>query len=368
MTSALLVINAGSSSVKFQIFADSNDLPLLAQGKAADLGTAPYLEIARDGSKTRDDLPSRATHEDALQAILDWAAKHGGIKNLTAAGHRIAHGGEKFIKPVKITAAIIAELKKLTPLAPLHQPHNLAPVEILARLKPDLPQIACFDTAFHAGLDPLFTTYALPKVLRDKSIRRFGFHGLSYEWIVQSLRRDHPELAKTRVIAAHLGNGSSLCAMKNGESVDTTMGLTPLEGVPMGTRSGSIDPGAIIYMLRDLGMPPEKAEHCLYEESGLKGLSGLTNDVKELLQSANPRARFALDHFVLKVAQHAAMIATSLGGIDAFVFTGGIGENAVPVRAAIVQHLKFMGDFRALVISANEERIIAQHVKKTCAA
>lgn len=364
MTGGLLVINAGSSSVKFRLFEHTASLPLLAHGEAAGLGTTPYLDITdeKNGKKTREPLAATATHEDALKALLHWIEGHGGIRMLAACGHRVVHGGTAFTKPVRMTSSIHAELEKLSPLAPLHQPHNLAAIDILGRLKPGVPQIACFDTAFHANHDPLFTLYALPQSLRDQGIRRYGFHGLSYEWLARSLRQQHPELARGRVIAAHLGNGASLCALKNGQSIDTTMGFTTLEGPPMGTRSGSIDPGVLLYMFRALGFSPEQAEHMLYQQSGLKGLSGATNDVKELLASNDARAALALDHFAFKVAQHAAMMAVSLGGVDSVVFTGGIGEHAGPVRTAILQRLAFLGQFTVQIIPADEERMIALHM------
>jgi acetate kinase len=356
MTSTILVVNAGSSSVKFSLFENDTNLKLLSSGKVAGIGgTAVFTagEIKRA-------LPAAMTHEDALRYILDWIElqKQG---SPALAVHRVVHGGTLFKNPLRVTANIMTQLRRLNSLAPLHQPHNLAAIDILQKLKPDLPQIACFDTAFHAGHDPLFNSYALPQTLTDQGIRRYGFHGLSYEWIVHVLRRDYPELVQGRVIAAHLGNGASLCALKDGISIDTTMGMTALDGLPMGTRCGSLDAGAVIYMMRELGLPPEKIEHLLYTESGLKGLSGLTNDVKTLLESNDAKARFAIDYFCLKTAQFMGMMAVSLGGIDGIVFTGGIGENAAPVREKILRHLAFLKPFAVHVIPANEERIMAMH-------
>lgn len=360
MTGTILVINAGSSSVKFALFGTEKDLPLLAGGKVSAIGEAPVFMVA-DEKKL---LPAAATYEDALQAILQWIESHHAGWVIRAAGHRIVHGGNEFTRPVRLDETIIAKLRALSPLAPLHQPHNLAAVDVLAKLKPGLPQVACFDTAFHAGHTPLFSTYALPQDLRDKGVKRYGFHGLSYEWIAHVLKRDHPALAQGRVIAAHLGNGASLCALQNGKSVDTTMGMTALEGLPMGTRCGGLDPGALIYMIRDCGLSPDRAEHILYNQSGLKGLSGISNDVKTLLASPDPGARFALDYFALKVAQYMGMMAVALGGVDGIVFTGGIGEHAAPVRNAVLKYISFLEVKDTLVIPANEERIIAGHVKR----
>lgn len=354
-TDTVLTINAGSSSVKFKLFAFTKDLAPLAEGKVSGIGTSAVFEA---GGKKQNISPG-ATHEAALRAIIEWVHAQKGGWRISAAAHRIVHGGTEFTAPVRINADVFHRLKQLCPLAPLHQPHNLAAVGIADSLLPQVPQIACFDTAFHAKHDPLFALYALPQELANKGVRRYGFHGLSYEWIAHVLRRDHAHLAKGRVIVAHLGNGASLCAMKNCQSVDTTMGMTALEGLPMGTRSGSLDPGAVLYMIRDLGMAPGAVEHVLYEQSGLKGLSGLTNDVAELLKSKDPRAKFALDYFALRAAQFMAAMAVSIGGVDGIVFTGGIGENAAPVREAIIHHLDFLGPLRALVIPANEECAMA---------
>jgi len=362
MTDTILVINAGSSSVKFCLYALTNELPLLGQGKVSDLGNKPVLSAADDkGVASEKALAVGTSHEESLRAILDWVQGHKDGWSIKASAHRIAHGGTEFTAPIRVTSDIFHRLKKLCSLAPLHQPHNLMALGIVDRLLPHVPQIACFDTAFHSRHDPLFSVYALPEELTDKGIRHYGFHGLSYEWIAHTLRDKHPVLAKGRVVAAHLGNGASLCAMKNGISIDTTMGMTALDGVPMGTRSGSIDPGAIIYMIRDLGMPVDDVEHILYEKSGLRGLSGQTNDVKALLSSSEPKAKFALDYFALKVAQYMAMMAVAIGGIDGIVFTGGIGENAAPIREAILNYLAFMGSGQTLVIPANEEKIMAMH-------
>jgi acetate kinase len=364
MKETILTLNAGSSSVKFCLFAKDKELPLLAHGKVSDIGNKPLFSATDDeaGATTTQALAEDTTQETAVRQILEWAHGHQNGWHIDAIAHRIVHGGAEFTAPARVTYDIIDRLKKLCPLAPLHQPHNLAALGIAGRLLPHVPQIACFDTAFHARHEPLFSLYAVPQELTDKGVRRYGFHGLSYEWIALQLKQDHPDLVRGRVIAAHLGNGASLCAMIGGRSIDTTMGMTALDGLPMGTRSGAIDPAAVIYMIRDLGMAPDEAEHILYEKSGLKGLSSLTNDVRALLASGDRRAKFALDYFALKAAQYAAMMAVSMGGVDAMVFTGGIGENADRIRMEILSRLEFLGPVQTLVIPANEERMMAMQV------
>lgn len=368
-TPTILVLNAGSSSVKFRLFEWGEDLPLLARGGVSGLGTAPAFSAQEEETATghpaafvESPLPAASTHENAMATILEWVESHAREWRIAAAGHRVVHGGPLFHDPVLLDAAIVEKLRALTPLAPLHQPHNLAAMEILSALKPGLIQAACFDTAFHAKHTPLFTTYALPPEMQDKGIRRYGFHGLSYEWIARVLKQEHPDLGAGRVIAAHLGNGSSLCAIRNGQSVDSSMGMTVLDGLPMGTRCGSIDPGAVLFMIRNLGMTTEEAERLLYKNAGLKGLSGISNDVKTLLESQDARAHFALAYFTLKIAQNMAAMAVSMGGADAVVFTGGIGENAAPLRQAVMERLSGLLTPRMLVIPANEERMIAEHV------
>jgi acetate kinase len=360
MTDTILALNAGSSSVKFSLFTRDKDLSLLAHGETSDLGNMPVFRVeVAGGNAVARNLASQSTQEDALHAIFDWIHAHESGWRIALVAHRIVHGGTEFLGPTRITADVFRRLKKLIPLAPLHQPHNLAALGIAERFLPQAAQIACFDTAFHAGHDPLFSLFALPQELTDKSVRRYGFHGLSYAWIADVLKREHPDLAKASVIAAHLGNGSSLCAIMNGRSVDTTMGMTALDGLPMGSRAGALDPGAVIYMIRDLGIAASELEHILYEKSGLKGLSGLTNDMKALLASADPKAKFAVDYYTLKAAQFMAVMAVSMGGVEGIVFTGGIGENAGAVREKILARLSFLGSPRVLVIPANEERMMA---------
>ena len=360
MIDTVLVLNAGSSSLKFQVFR-VGDLDVLARGKAVRLGEPePAMDASlADGTRERITLPPACDHDTALAAVLAFVDRHDDAWRMKAVVHRIVHGGERFVDAVEVTPEVFAALEALSPLAPLHQPHNLAAVTAARRLMGDVPNIACFDTAFHARHDALTHNFALGQDLRDRGIRRYGFHGLSYQWLEMVLAEQHPHLHAGRVVAAHLGNGASLCAIQGGRSIDTTMGMTALDGLPMGTRCGALDAGAMLYMFQSLGMNAQEVSDALYERSGLLGLSGLSNDVETLLKSDDPRARFALDYFALKVAQFTAAMAVAIGGIDALVFTGGIGEHAAPVRDAIVERLRFLGAFEVIVIKANEERVMA---------
>ena len=365
MMKLLLVLNTGSSSVKFRLFELTADLPLVAGGKVTDIGgNAVFKASLEGGAENKEALSAETTHETALAVILAWLDKNNPESSgrIAAAAHRIVHGGTRYDGPVLLDDASMAYLRSLNGLAPLHQPHNLAGVYILASKMAGLQQHGCFDTAFHARHDALFSAFALPENIRNQGVRRYGFHGLSYDWIAHSLKNDFPHLAASRIVVAHLGNGASLCAMRDGKCVDTTMGMTALDGLPMGTRCGALDAGAVIYMLRDLGLNVNEVERLLYEESGLKGLSGLTNDAKTLSESDDPRAKFALDYFALKTAQHIAAMATSIGGLDVLVFTGGIGENAPDMRENILNRLSFLPGFETLVIPANEERSMAQEI------
>lgn len=363
-TPVLLVLNVGSSSIKFQVF-ERESLAVLMAGKVTGIGTSAQLSAQLAGAEAplRTPLPA-ADHDSAMAAVIALIDQHDDGWHLAAVVHRVVHGGADFREPVVVTPDIVARLQALAPLAPLHQPHNLAGIAASERLASHALDIACFDTAFHARMDPLFQTFALPQALRAQGVRRYGFHGLSYEWLAHEIARTRPGLREARVVAAHLGNGASLCAMHAGRSVDTTMGMTALDGLPMGTRSGAIDAGAVIYLQRELGMDADQVEHLLYQESGLKGLSGVSSDMQALQASADPQAAFAIDYFALKVAQYTAMLAVSMGGIDALVFTGGIGENAEPVREAVLARLRMLGSFETLVIPANEERMMAIHANR----
>lgn len=358
----ILILNAGSSSVKFQLFGRSEGLPRLATGSVTNIGTAPVLVASRDGtdSKIKVELPPDETQKHAVRRIIKWVDSLNAGWKIVIVAHRFVHGGSEFFKPTLITSDIFHRLKALIPLALLHQPHHLAAVGVTALNLPKTPQIACFDTAFHSNHEDKFKNYAVPQAITDKGVHRYGFHGLSYAWISQVLEKDYPDLASGRVVVAHLGNGASLCAMDKGRSIDTTMGMTVLDGLPMGTRCGSIDPGVVFYMIRELGMTSAQVENMFYKDSGLKGLSGISNDVKVLLESSDPRAKYALDYFTTYIAKHIASMAVSLGGIDALIFTGGIGENAEPVRKAVLDRLSFLKVPRTLIIPTNEERYMAE--------
>lgn len=363
----ILVINTGSSSVKFQLFLQHPELSLLAKGQIYNFGVAPLFmaTLETDGLHHREIkqeiLSAESTHENAIHFILQWVKAQNQNWLISLVTHRVVHGGFKFITSVRITEEVLAELWRFSDLAPLHQSHNLQAISIISEQLPDVLQVACFDTAFHARHEALFTEYALPQKLRAHGIRRYGFHGLSYEWIVYFLQMNDPELANGRIIAAHLGNGASLCAINNGISVDTTMGMTALDGLPMGSRCGNLDPGVVLYMIRELGLSTDEVESILYNESGLLGLSEWTNDVGLLQGSDNPRAQFALNYFCLRAAQLVGMMAVALGGIDGIVFTGGIGENSDFVRDNILSRLVFLQPFSTRIIPANEERIMAMH-------
>ncbi|MCE2950533.1 MAG: acetate/propionate family kinase [Alphaproteobacteria bacterium] len=356
MTKTLLALNAGSSSMKFALYGGTPDLPLIKKGSVQGLGTAP-LFYSQDGYPALS-LKHDLSYEEALTHILDALPD---FHKVQAVVHRVVHGGDLYTKPVFVTPDVIRSLKALIPLAPLHQPHNLHPMEIFAKLAPNMPQIAAFDTAFHAHRAELTRAFALSPSLRAKGMKRYGFHGLSYEWIIQCLSKERLDLLKGRVVAAHLGSGASVCAMQGGKSVDTSMGMTALDGLPMGTRCGSLDPGAILYMLETLGMYSHEISHVLYHEAGLKGLSGVSNDVKVLLEDPSKEAAFALEYFVFKTAQFMAMMAVSMGGVDAYVFSGGIGEKSEEIRRRILEHLAFLGEKPSLVFSADEEKMMALH-------
>jgi acetate kinase len=388
MADAVLTINSGSSSIKFALFQLGAELTRIAAGQAENIGAAPHLRIkVADEVALEKRWPDLAPldHEDLLGLVLNWVEGHLGEDKLVAAGHRIVHGGEHFIDPVLLDEDIMTQLAGLNQLAPLHEPHNLAAVRAIMNLRPDLPQIGCFDTAFHHTMPEVATRLAIPRHFHDEGVRRYGFHGLSYEYIAGKLRGVAPHLAAGRVIVAHLGNGASLCAMKNGVSIDSTMGFTALDGLMMGTRSGGIDPGVLIYLMQARGMNASDITSLLYKKSGLLGVSGIAPDVRTLLADPSPEAAQALELFCYTVARHAGALASSLGGLDGFVFTAGIGEHAPQIRAAICARLGWLGldlspeanaanepaistpDAKAeiRVIPTDEELMIARHVLTT---
>lgn len=344
----VLVVNAGSSSVKFQIFAlpDSGDPQRLIKGQFDGIGTRPRLRAeARDGTSLVDKAYTAQEIADVATAMGvagDWLRDTQKIK-LVAVGHRVVHGGPQYGRPVVIAKDVLARLEEFSSLAPLHQPNNLAPIQRLLQRQPELLQVACFDTAFHRGHAPVADHYAIPRRFYDEGVRRYGFHGLSYEYIADRLRDVAPALANGRVIVAHLGSGASMCALAAGKSVESTMGFTALDGLPMGTRPGQIDPGVVLYLIAQKGMSAKQVENLLYRESGLKGLSGVSNDMRELERSDTPGAALAIEYFVHRIALNAGMLAAALGGLDGFVFTAGIGENSPTIRARIAKKLEWLG-------------------------
>ncbi|GLS52922.1 acetate kinase [Methylobacterium gregans] len=358
MRAALLVLNAGSSSLKFQVFeaceegpAPDEDRPRrVFRGLFEGLGGSPHLVIRdRDGLIVAEDSPAarrgRYGHEDALLAVAEWLRGHRGGYRLAAVGHRVVHGGRAHTAPVRVDDAVLDALDRLVPLAPLHQPHNLEPIRIVRRQFPDLPQVACFDTAFHHAQPEIAQLFAVPREMTEQGVRRYGFHGLSYAYIASILGDYASELAAGRVVAAHLGNGASLCALRAGRSVATTMGFSALDGLPMGTRCGSLDAGVVFYMLREMGLTPDAAERLLYTRSGLLGISGVSNDMRALRAraGADPDARMAIDLFIYRIGREIGSMVAALGGIDAIVFTGGIGENDAATRAEVLRAAAWAG-------------------------
>ena len=352
MTDAILALNAGSSSIKFSLFDTANGISshsLLYQGAVDGIGGNPHF-LVQDTTGQRlvdEQLKTKATtqpgHKEALGVLLDWVERQETGLTLIAVGHRVVHGGTLFLAPVLVDSQVINQLELLVPLAPLHQPHNLAAIRSIATIIPNIPQIACFDTAFHRTQPPIAQAFALPRDLTDQGIKRYGFHGLSYEYIASVLPDYVDYRADGRVIVAHLGNGASMCALQGRKSLATTMGFTALDGLPMGTRCGSIDPGVILYLLSELHMDAPGITDLLYHRSGLLGVSGQSSDIRELLTSNSPRAAEAIDLFVYHIQRELGSLAAALGGLDVLVFTAGIGEHAAPIRARVCQDLQWLG-------------------------
>jgi len=343
---AILVINAGSSSLKFQIFGIAGDgLTRLVRGQLDGIGTHPRLKAKGDGVAPVDVAYEKAEVSDlpaALRKVRDWLATLSGF-HLRAIGDRGVHGGADFAAPVLIDAGVYERLAAYQTLAPLHQPNNLAPIRMAMETDPGLPQVACFDTAFHRGHPAQADIYALPRRFYDEGIRRYGFHGLSYEYVAQRLKDVAPEIASGRVIIAHLGSGVSMCAIRQGRSIESTMGFTALDGLVMGTRPGQLDPGVVLHLIGEMGMSADEVSELLYRESGLKGLSGIGNDMRDLLASTDPNAAFAIAHFVHRAVLETGLLAAALEGLDGFVFTAGIGENSPEIRRLIGRRLGWLG-------------------------
>jgi acetate kinase len=344
----ILVVNAGSSSVKFQIFSVEGDGRLRRQikGQMDGIGARPRLKASGAGGESLADraYPIEAVPDvsTAMGVAGAWLREELRIHPI-AVGHRVVHGGPDDDKPVRIDHGVVVRLERHSNLAPLHQPHNLAPIRSILANFPTLPQVACFDTAFHRTHGALADYYAIPHRLHAEGVRRYGFHGLSYEYIARALPSVAPEIAKRRVIVAHLGSGASMCAMTDGRSVESTMGFTALDGLPMGTRPGQLDPGVVLYLMAEKGMSAAHVQDFLYRECGLKGLSGVSNDMRELEKSADPKAKLAIDYFAYRIGLNAGMLAAALQGLDAFVFTAGIGENSANLRARVAEQLAWLG-------------------------
>ena len=356
MDDVILVINAGSSSVKFSTFGAG--LQPGAQGEVEGIGATPRLLIAGQAARPLDPA-AVPDHAAAMRVIHDWlVAHHAGERSVAAIGHRVVHGGRRYAGPVRVDAAVLAGLTALVPLAPLHQPHALAAIRAAAAAAPAVAQYACFDTAFHRTQPRLAQMFAIPRALTDAGVLRYGFHGLSYEYIAGRLAEIAPALAGGRVVVAHLGSGASLCALHAGRSVATTMGFTALDGLMMGTRSGAIDPGVVLYLIQQRGQSAAAVERLLYNQSGLLGVSGVSSDVRALLASADPHAAEAVALFVYRIVRELGALAAVLGGIDGLVFTAGIGEHAAAVREAVLMQSRWLGlDVDAAANAAGGPRI-----------
>jgi acetate kinase len=389
MNDAIVVLNAGSSSLKFSVFAQRDgNFDLIARGQAEGLYTAPRF-VAKDSAGKLLNERSWGEgvalgHQGALDHLVAFLRSEFADCRLAGVGHRVVHGGREYAHPVRLDASVLAALEKYVPLAPLHQPHNLAPIRWLLERSPELPQVACFDTAFHSGAPPVSKKFALPKAITDRGVRRYGFHGLSYEYIADVLARHDERAARGRTVVLHLGNGSSMCAMAGGRSVASTMGFTAADGLPMGTRCGNLDPGVILYLMDELKMDARAIEKLIYQQSGLLGLSGISSDMRTLEASEAPEAKAAIDVFIYRIGRELGSLAGALGGLDAIVFTAGIGENSRSLRERVCRDAAWLGveldaaanegngpristpgsRVSAWVIPTNEELMIARHTRR----
>jgi acetate kinase len=381
-----IVLNAGSSSLKFSVYrrSDGASWKVEVRGQIDGIGTSPRFSATHGGgARVADErLPSGIDGRGAFDALATWLrSRYGGSARVLGVGHRVVHGGAKYASPTIVTPEVLEDLRALVPLAPLHQPYNLAAIDAVSERLPGVPQVACFDTSFHRGQPAVAEVVPLPRELCRGGVQRYGFHGLSYEYIASVLPTVAPEVARARVIVAHLGSGASLCAMRDGKSVDSTLGFTALDGLCMGTRPGSIDPGVILYLFQVLKLSAKDVEAILYKKSGLLGISGISNDMRNLLGNSEPGARLAIDYFVYQATKHIGALAGVLGGIDGLVFTAGIGENSPEIRKRICEASSWLGidlddqanttkgprisragsRVSAWVIPTNEELIIARH-------
>jgi acetate kinase len=385
MNGCIAVLNAGSSSIKFAVYDGES---VLFHGRIEGVGVEPHLQATDAAGRSLIDQRLPADGLDraaATRRLLETVVELVRGRPVLAVGHRVVHGGIKYAAPVRVDARVLADLAELAPLAPLHQPHNLASIAAIAEAAPQIPQVACFDTAFHRGQPHLAQLFALPRRFTDAGVRRYGFHGLSYEYVVSRLPEVAPALAKGRVIAAHLGNGASLCAIRDGRSVASTMGFTAVDGLMMGTRCGTIDPGVLIYLMDVYGMDARALERLIYRESGLQGVSGVSSDMRTLHASKEPAAAEAIALFCYRIVREVGSLAAALGGLDGLIFTGGIGENDAAVRATVAAGCGWLGvaldDVRnaagaarisvdaskvsAWVIPTDEERMVARHTAAT---
>src|SRR6185312_4736871 len=390
MTNAILVLNAGSSSIKFSVFAErGRDLAVVASGQVEGIGTAPrFTAKDADGEPAGEKRwPPDETigHDGAFLQIVDWLrARNGGEYRLAAVGHRVAHGGPDYVAPVRIDATMLAKVETLVPLAPLHLPHNLKAIRAVLTRAPELPQVACFDTAMHQAWPRVEQMFALPKELEEEGVRRYGLHGLSYEYIATVLPNFDERAARGKTVVLHLGGGASMCALDAGSSIASTMSFTGLDGLPMATRSGALDPGVMLYLMNQRKMDARAIETLVYKKSGLLGVSGVSGDMRVLLESSDPRAALAVELFVYRIGRELGSLVADLGGLDAIVFTAGIGEHAAPVRERVCRKAAWLGveldpeaneeagpristagsRTAAWVIPTNEELMIARHTRE----
>jgi acetate kinase len=390
MSDLIIVLNAGSSSLKFTIYSAHGEKPgVLYDGQIEGIGTEPRFKVKDSDGKVVEEKKwppgAHLDHEGAIDALFAWGR---GVLDssdrIVAVGHRVVHGGLKYTRPIVVNDHILDDLEKLVPLAPLHQPHNLAPIRVIAKRNPGMPQVACFDTSFHTSIPSVAQAFALPRKFTEQGVRRYGFHGLSYEYISTVLHGFDPEAAKGKTVVAHLGNGASMCAMRNLKSSACTLGFTAVEGLMMGTRCGTLDPGVMLYLMDECGMNTRDLEKLIYKESGLLGVSGISSDMRTLLESKDPRAAEAVDLFVYRITRELGSLSAAIGGLDALVFTGGIGENAAPIRERVCRGAQWLGlEFdekanagggprisregsrvRAWVIPTDEELMIALHTRQ----
>lgn len=367
MRSCSIVFNAGSSSLKFSLY-EKEKLELVFDGEIEDIPDKPFLWVKdKNGKEIYRTEGFASGHNSAIKTLLGWVESHSDGLKIVAAGHRVVHGGKIFSDPVVVNKKVLEQLKIFIPLAPLHQPHNIEVIEAFASLHPDIPQVACFDTGFHRTQPEIAELFALPKKYAEEGIIRYGFHGLSYQYIASVLPEYAEEKARERVIIAHLGNGASMCAMKDLKSVATTMGFTALDGLMMGTRCGDLDPGVVLYLLEEKGMSTEEVTNLLYKESGLKGISGISYDMEDLLKSDKPEAKEAIDLFCYQAARQLSGLIPTIGGLDILVFTAGIGQHAPLIRKKICEKLDWLGveldleqnDANEICISTKDSKIDA---------